>query len=310
MPDIDDKLEPMILSDEEKRYYRALLAWKPSDAEKDTKQEAAPERLVAGQFRVLILGSKGCGKTALLTRVSVHLIDLIWNMIPNTFIKFCKGSFIGEGQPPNPEYERGCQHRIEIKDQTYVVDALELAPEQLSEGQYLRHAVAITEAVVMIYDVRSRDSFALIQDLHERIQEALLQDQRQHYALILVGNKADSGRDGKKENHRAVTEGEGYELACNIGYGRTRCAFRETSARTGENVDSLFVLLGTELLKLRRLTQQRQEQAEAEDIAIMRALSEENGYGVDKSPKREAKWRVWTRFRRTSEDTARKVAVA
>ncbi|KAI1738902.1 P-loop containing nucleoside triphosphate hydrolase protein [Xylaria scruposa] len=291
MSDIDEKLEPMVLSDEEKRYYRALLAWKPSDAEKYTKQEAAPERLVAGQFRVLILGSKGCGKTALLTR-------------------FCKGSFTGEGQPPNPEYERGCQHRIEIKDQTYVVDALELAPEQLSEGQYLQHAVAITEAVVMIYDVRSRDSFVLIQDLNERIQEALLQDQRQHYALILVGNKADSGGDGKEEDHRVVTEGEGYELACNIAYGRTRCAFRETSARTGENVDSLFVLLGTELLKLRRLTQQRQEQAEAEDIAIMRALSEPNGYGVDKSPKREAKWRVWTRFRRASEDTARKVAVA
>ncbi|KAI0861576.1 P-loop containing nucleoside triphosphate hydrolase protein [Xylaria cubensis] len=291
MSDIDEKLESMILSEEEKRYYRALLAWEPSDAEKYTKQEAVPERLVAGQFRILILGSKGCGKTAILTR-------------------FCKGSFTGEGQPPNPEYERGCQHRIEIKDQTYVVDALELAPEQLSEGQYLQHAVAITEAVVMIYDVRSRDSFALIQDLHERIQEALSRDQRQHYALILVGNKADGGGDGKEENYRVVTEGEGYELACNIGYGRTRCAFRETSARTGENVDSLFVLLATELLKLRRLAQQRQEQAEAEDIAIMRALSEANGYGVDKSPKREAKWRVWTRFRRASEDATRKVAVA
>ncbi|KAI1751681.1 P-loop containing nucleoside triphosphate hydrolase protein [Xylaria castorea] len=291
MSNIQEKLEPMILSEEERRYYRALLAWKPSDAEKYTKQKAAPERPVAGQFRFLTLGSKGCGKTAILTR-------------------FCKGSFAGEGQPPNPEHERGCQRRIEIKDQTYMVDALELAPDHLSEGQYLQHAVAITEAAILIYDVRSRDSFALIQELHERIQEALLQNQRQHYALILVGNKADGGEDGKEENYRVVTEGEGYELACNIGYGRTRCAFRETSARTGENVDSLFVLLGTELLKLRRLAQQRQEQAEAEDIALLRALSEANGYGVDKSPKREAKWRVWTRFRRASEDATRKVAVA
>lgn len=116
-----------------------------------------------------------------------------------------------------------------------MVDALELAPDQLFEGQYLRHAVAITEAVVMIYDVRSRDSFDLIQEIHQRIQEALLQDQRQHYALILVGNKADDGEDDKNNNYRVVTEGEGYELACNIGYGRARCAFRETSARTGEN---------------------------------------------------------------------------
>ncbi|KAI8953474.1 P-loop containing nucleoside triphosphate hydrolase protein [Xylaria longipes] len=291
MSTIDQKTESMILSDEEKRYYRALLAWEPSDAEAHTKQKVAPERPVAGQFRVLILGSKGCGKTAVLTR-------------------FCKGSFTGEGQPPNPEYERGCQRRIKIKDQTYVVDALELAPEHLSEGQYLRHAVAITEAVVLIYDVRSRDSFTLIQELHQRIQEALLQDQRQHYAMILVGNKADGGEDGKEENYRVVTEGEGYELACNIGYSRTRCAFRETSARTGENVDGVFVLLGTELLKSRRLTQQRQEQAEAEAIAIMRAMSEADGYDVDRSPKREAKWRLWTRFRRASEDATRKVAVA
>ncbi|KAI0439099.1 P-loop containing nucleoside triphosphate hydrolase protein [Xylaria telfairii] len=284
MSDIVEKLELMILSQEEKRYYRALLAWKPSDAEENAKQKAAPERPVAGQFRVLVLGSKGCGKTAILTR-------------------FCKGSFAGEGQPPNPKYKRGCQHRIEIKDQIYVVDALELAPEQLFEGQYLRHAVAITEAVVMIYDVRSRDSFALIQEIHQRIQEALSQDQRQHYALILVGNKADGGEDDENENHRVVTEGEGYELACNIGYGRARCAFRETSARTGENVDGLFVLLGTELLKSRRLTQQREEQAEAEDIAIMRA-----GYDVDKSPKREPRWRVWTCFRRASEDSRKVVA--
>ncbi|KAI0479651.1 P-loop containing nucleoside triphosphate hydrolase protein [Xylaria cf. heliscus] len=296
MSDIDEKSESMILSQEEKRYYRALLAWEPSDAEEHPKQKTGPKQPAAGQFRVLILGSKGCGKTAILTR-------------------FCKGSFTGEGQPPNPEYERGCQRRIEIQDKIYVVDALELAPDQLSEGQYLRHAVAITEAVVLIYDVRSRDSFSLIKDLHRRIQEALLQDQRRHYALILVGNKADGGEDGKDENYRAVTEGEGYELACNIGYGRTRCAFRETSARTGENVDSIFVLLGAELLRSRYLARQRQEQeqdqeqAEAEGIALMRAISEADGYDADKASKRGAKWRVWSRFRRASEDATRKVAV-
>ena len=63
--------EGYALSEEEKRYFRALLAWKPSDAEGLTKKRAAPERPLAGHFRVLILGSKGCGKTAILTRVSV-----------------------------------------------------------------------------------------------------------------------------------------------------------------------------------------------------------------------------------------------
>lgn len=72
MSDIDEKLGFMILSQEEKRYYRALLAWKPSDAEESTKQKVAPERPVAGQFRVLVIGSKGCGKTSILTRVGIY----------------------------------------------------------------------------------------------------------------------------------------------------------------------------------------------------------------------------------------------
>ncbi|KAJ8111368.1 hypothetical protein ONZ43_g5639 [Nemania bipapillata] len=292
MSNRDQTKGSMILSEEEKRYFRALLAWKPSDAEGLTKKRAAPERPLAGHFRVLILGSKGCGKTAILTRL-------------------CKGNFTGEGQPPNPEYEGGCQRKIEIRGQAYVVDALELAPSQLSEGQHLRHAVAITEAVVLIYDVRSRDSFLQVQELHQRIEEALALEERHDYGLILVGNKADGDEtdeeEGKDESHRAVTEGEGYELACHLGGGRTRCAFRETSARTGENVDSLFVLVATELLKLRQLRQQRRE--EAENIARMR---EANGLGLSKAPKKKAKWRFWgrNRCRRASDDAARKVVVA
>ncbi|KAI0100163.1 P-loop containing nucleoside triphosphate hydrolase protein [Nemania sp. FL0031] len=287
MSNRDQTKGSMILSEEEKRYFRALLAWQPSDADGVTKKRPAPERPLAGHFRVLILGPKGCGKTAILTRL-------------------CKGNFAGEGQPPNPEFERGCQRRIEIKGQTYVVDALELAPHQLSEGHHLRHAVAITEAVVLIYDVRSRDSFVEAQELHKKIHDALVLDERHEYGLILVGNKADGAEDGKEEGHRMVTEGEGYELARNLGGGRTRCAFRETSARTGENVDSLFILVGTELLKLRQLRQQRQE--EADEIARLRQA---NGLDLNKSPKKMTKWRFWARnrFRRVSESTAGRTVV-
>ncbi|GAP83152.1 putative ras-like protein 3 [Rosellinia necatrix] len=291
MSNKDEKIVSMVLSEEEKRYFRALLAWEPGEPEELARKKAASQRPLAGQFRVLILGSKGCGKTAILTR-------------------FCKGSFTSEGQPPNPDRERGCQRKIEIKDQTYLIDALELAPSKLSEGQYLQHAVAITEAVVLIYDVQSRDSFALVQDLHQRIQEALLLDKRRHYGVVLVGNKADSDEGGDQGSSRAVTEGEGYELARSLGGGRTRCAFRETSARTGENVDNIFALLGTELLRLRRLTQQRQEQADGSDETG--AMGQAKGSRSTKSSNKTAKWRVWARnpFRRASEDAARKAVVA
>ncbi|KAI1424090.1 P-loop containing nucleoside triphosphate hydrolase protein [Xylaria sp. FL1777] len=284
MSDSDEKKESMTLSDEEKRYFRAILAWKPSNVQGFTRRRSlSPERPLAGRFRILILGSKGCGKTAILTR-------------------FCKGGFTGE---PNPEYERGCQRKIEIRDQTYVVDALELAPSQLSEGHYLRHAVAITEAAILTYDVRSRDSFVLAQELYQRIQEALEVDERQYYSLILAGNKADGDEGTRGGSYRMVTEGEGYELACHFGGGRTRCAFRETSARTGENVDSLFLLLGTELLRLRQQAQQCQEQ---DDDVPDENLESANGCSLHKSPKK-APWRVWSLFRRAFGGAVRKPAV-
>ncbi|KAI1109008.1 P-loop containing nucleoside triphosphate hydrolase protein [Nemania sp. NC0429] len=320
MPNRDETIGSMILSEEEARYFRALLAWRPSDEEGPAaKKTAAPERPLAGYFRVLILGSKGCGKTAILTR-------------------FCKDTFFtGEGQPPPPraEYERGggggggggcCQRNIEVAGQTYAIDALELGAGQLlAEEQHLRHAVAITDAAVLVYDVRSRGSFAQVRELHRRIREALVLDGRQHYyGLVLVGNKADGDGDGADEEEkeegeeeescrRAVTEAEGYELACSLGggSGRSRCAFRETSARTGENVDSLFAMLGAELLRLRQLAQQRRE--EAEEIARMEAaMGRIDGDGSDKSPKKAARWRFWarSRSRRVSGDAARKAVVA
>lgn len=289
MPSRAETVGSMILSEEEVRYFRALLAWRPGDEAGLVKRKPVPERPLAGYFRVLILGSKGCGKTAILTR-------------------FCKDTFTGGGQPSRPEYERGCQRTIEIKGQTYAVDALELAPSQLSEEQHLRHAVAITEAVVLVYDVRSRDSFVQVQELHQRIQEALLLDERPHYGLVLVGNKADGDEYGPDdgESCRVVTEAEGYELACSLSGGRSRCAFRETSAQTGENVDSLFAMLGAELLRLRQLARQRRE--EAEEIARMEAMGRASGDDSDKSPKKAAKWRFWarSRSRRVSDDAARK----
>ncbi|KAI0912261.1 P-loop containing nucleoside triphosphate hydrolase protein [Ustulina deusta] len=287
MSDSDEKRESMTLSEEERRYFRALLAWEPSNFHGLTRRRTlSPERPLAGRFRILILGSKGCGKTAILTRL-------------------CKDSFAGEGQPPNPEYERGCQHKIEIKDQTYVVDALELAPSQLSEGHYLRHAVAITEAAVLTYDVRSRDSFVLAQELYQRIHEALVVDERQYYSLVLAGNKADGDDESRGNNYRMVTEGEGYELACHLGGGRTRCAFRETSARTGENVHTLFLLLGTELLKLRQLAQQCQEQA---DDVPLEAIEQAKDYSLNESAGWAPKWRVGSLFRRAFGGSVRKTA--
>ncbi|KAI0395407.1 P-loop containing nucleoside triphosphate hydrolase protein [Xylariaceae sp. FL0594] len=290
MSNRDAKTGSMVLTEEETRYFRALLAWEPGYADGVLKRKPVPERAVAGEFRILLLGSKGCGKTAVLTR-------------------FCRGSFAGEGEPPNPQHERGCQRKIDLEGRLYKVDVLELAPSQLTEGQSLRHAVAITEAVILMYDVRSRDSFALVREQHCRILEALAVDRRQHYGLVLVGNKADNNEDDEKGRLRMVTEVEGYELAHALAGHWHRCAFLETSAKTGENVDKIFATLGSDLLELRKLTQQKREQAE--ELARIAALTDVDGEGLEEAPKRLPKWRVWSGpwFRRVSGEMAKKAAM-
>lgn len=63
--------DSMIFTEEEIRYYQALLAWEPSDDEEDDVLEDQPyvSESPVGQFMVLVLGAKGCGKTSMLERV-------------------------------------------------------------------------------------------------------------------------------------------------------------------------------------------------------------------------------------------------
>lgn len=59
-------------TEDEIRYFRALLAWVASDEEDDSGYDKLPplERH-AGEFMFLVLGDKGCGKTSLLDRVII-----------------------------------------------------------------------------------------------------------------------------------------------------------------------------------------------------------------------------------------------
>jgi GTPase SAR1 family protein len=78
----------------------------------------------------------------------------------------------------------------------------------LSSNPLLEQAVAITEAAVLMYDVRDRDSFRLATRLAEFVRETTSgmgsgpnsTGMRREYGLMLVGNKADSdGEDGERQ---------------------------------------------------------------------------------------------------------------
>ncbi|KAL2196459.1 hypothetical protein P885DRAFT_61056 [Corynascus similis CBS 632.67] len=95
----------IVWSVEEAKYLKAIFRWQEISSSDEESQKAAKaaerqrqrEQKPAGEFRVLVLGGRGTGKTALLTR-------------------FAAGVFHGESQPPDPFYERGCRHPITLEE--------------------------------------------------------------------------------------------------------------------------------------------------------------------------------------------------
>ncbi|RYP33163.1 hypothetical protein DL767_004867 [Monosporascus sp. MG133] len=238
----------IVWTEEEARYLRALLSWRPGKAE--IEMQPAPEiKTPVGEFRILIVGAKR---------------------------QFAKGTLSGEDEYPSPKYERGCRRIIQIDDQAYMIDALELQSEHLSNDIYLRQAVSITDAAVLLYDVTVRESFEIMSAVTDVIRDSL---GAREYNLILVGNKSDC-----RDDERQVSWAEGHRLAASF---RIRCSFIETSAKKGDNVNRIFPQLGSDVLKLRWLMQQRREQTEKVAAADQTA----NRLPV----KRALRWKTWTR---------------
>ncbi|KAK3301298.1 uncharacterized protein B0H64DRAFT_438384 [Chaetomium fimeti] len=96
----------LVWSPEEAKYLKAIFRWQETEpsldeerkrqqAEEDERRRQQEEK-PAGEFRVLVIGGRGTGKTAILTR-------------------FGQGTFHGETEPPDPFYERGCRHPITLE---------------------------------------------------------------------------------------------------------------------------------------------------------------------------------------------------
>jgi Ras-related protein Rab-1A len=83
-----------------------------------------------------------------------------------------------------------------------------------------------SQGVIIIYDVTEKKSFDKIVNWVDSIKE---NSDTQNVEILLVGNKIDM------VNERVVQLAEGNELAKNFGIN-----FIETSAKTGENVETAF----------------------------------------------------------------------
>ncbi|KAI0881736.1 P-loop containing nucleoside triphosphate hydrolase protein [Annulohypoxylon maeteangense] len=263
----------MVLTEEEVRYFLALLSWEPSDEDDEDKDDDDDEDIQeiphipkqpAGHFMFLVLGAKGCGKTSILE-------------------KFCHDTFAQEDEEnksfDSNDQERGYRHSMKLEDQTYIFNVLELPSQDLSNEERLKEAVQITEAAVIVYDVRSRASFGLASEIHNRINAMV--DEERMYGLVLLGNISDH-----EDKEREVSWAEGNKLAQSF---ELQCTFVETSAKMGENIDRMFTQLGREVLKLRWLNRQRREQ-------VGRISIDTHQCSIELSPlKRVARWRSWAR---------------
>jgi small GTP-binding protein len=154
-------------------------------------------------FKFIVIGSSGVGKTALVKRL-------------------VEGQFSNEGNSTiGVEYLTAV---IEIDGQAVKLQLWDTAGQEKFRSiakSYFRHAVG----VILVYDITDRKSFddlgLWLTDVHQ------LSDP--NAAITLIGNKFDLA------HQRAITSAEAQTFASSHGL-----TYLETSARSGDNVTEAF----------------------------------------------------------------------
>ncbi|ROV87043.1 hypothetical protein VMCG_10856 [Cytospora schulzeri] len=289
-------MSSMIFTDEEARYLRAVLRWQEKPPEDNVASWMLnglrmPERKPVGEFRILVIGAPGVGKTSILTT-------------------FCTGVFPDPSTLSSSNYAHGCRHDINIESNEgkhaepdlYTIDALELPAEHLASPEQLAQALAITEAAVLVYDITDPSSLTYLKSLGGTIHDALHQNKTttlskkrtgfsltgsptrkasedskaatRPYHFLLLGAKRDIS-----DSLREVSWLEG-QIAADEFFGPAGVAggssasFMEVSARTGEHVGAIFPFLGSEILRSRK------ERKESSQKSLEQGIG---GFGWDRS---------------------------
>ena len=157
-------------------------------------------------FKYIIIGGTAVGKSSLLLR-------------------YTQGQF-----KPKHQYTIGVEieaKNVQIRGMTYTIQVWNTAGQEkfraITKAYYKN-----TVCALIVYDISSRDSFnnitSWIEDCKIYSPKTIL--------MVLVGNKSDL------EDRRQVNAEEGQELADKYGI-----LFYETSAKTGTNVENIFLIL-------------------------------------------------------------------
>ena len=170
----------------------------------EDKLLAKLELITMREYKVVVLGSGGVGKSALT-------------------VQFVSGTFMEKYDPTIEDFYR---KEIEVDGAPQVLEILDTAgTEQFSSMRdlYIRNS----EAFIIVYSVTSHQTFQDIKSMQEQIIRVKGTDR---VPILLVGNKIDL------EHLREVSTLEGMALA-----HLWSCPFLEASAKNRSNVNDIFV---------------------------------------------------------------------
>ncbi|KAK3813142.1 MAG: ras 2 [Benniella sp.] len=132
-----------------------------------------------------------------------------------------------------------CKH-IEVDGQEYTLDINDTAGQNEYRGhgndQFLRER----DGFVCVYSITSTSSFEQLIGFRDRIWRA---KESRYVPMIMVGNKRDLSDHGERQ----IPTEMGARLA-----EQSNSLFVEASAKTGSNVDELFMALVREIARTRR----------------------------------------------------------
>uniref|UniRef100_A0A2K6SM03 Ras-related protein Rab-12 n=1 Tax=Saimiri boliviensis boliviensis TaxID=39432 RepID=A0A2K6SM03_SAIBB len=191
----------------------ACLGWGPSQCASHTAHAQWRRPVADFKLQVIIIGSRGVGKTSLMERFT-----------DDTFCEACK-STVGVDFKIKTVELRGKKIRLQIWDTA--------GQERFNSitSAYYRSA----KGIILVYDITKKETFDDLPKWMKMIDKYASEDAE----LLLVGNKLDC------ETDREITRQQGEKFAQQI----TGMRFCEASAKDNFNVDEIFLKLVDDILK-------------------------------------------------------------
>lgn len=170
------------------------------------------------QYSLVVLGSGGVGKSALT-------------------VKFVSGKFVEKYDPTIEDFYRkdilidGIRHTLEILDTAGTEQFSSLRDLYIKNGQ----------CFLVVYSLISHQTFSDIRTMRDNILriKGLSATSARKVPIVLVGNKADLAREGRREVQRREADSLA-SLWC--------CPHLETSARDDSGVNEAFIEVVNQML--------------------------------------------------------------